>query len=128
MAEDAGVEFPSGVQEQEEEMSFDARFTAELTTLGGHVFEAPDVASARAYIEKLVAEKGGNARAAKRPAVERLQLTNVDSGSALSDISLGITQADYALADTGTLVVFSEAGEGRALSLLPPVDCSVLES
>src|ERR1039458_7040745 len=44
-----------------------------------------------------------------------------------SEVQLGITQADYALADTGTLVVFSEAGEGRTLSLLPPVHVAVVE-
>jgi len=102
-------------------------FNRELTALGGHVFEAADVASARTYIEKLVSERGGGARVAKRPAVTRLQLENVDSGCALSDIKIGITQADYALADTGTLVMFAEAGEGRALSLLPPIHIAVLE-
>lgn len=108
-------------------MTLAQTFAAELTVLGGHVFEACDIASAREHIERIVAEKGGGARVASRPAVAKLGLHNVDSGCALSDIRIGITQADYALADTGTLVMFAEAGEGRALSLLPPIHIAVLE-
>ena len=123
MAEVAEAEFSRSFSESGEEVSF----ATELTALGGHVFEAPDAAAARAYIETLVSERGGGARVARRPAVDRLQLANVDSGCVLSDIHIGITQADYGLADTGTLVMFAEAGEGRALSLLPPIHIAVLE-
>jgi L-lactate utilization protein LutC len=38
----------------------------------------------------------------------------------------GITSADYALADTGTLVLFSSEREARMISLLPPVHVAVL--
>jgi L-lactate utilization protein LutC len=41
---------------------------------------------------------------------------------------VGITSADYALADTGSLVFFSESGESRLLSLLPPCHIAVIES
>jgi L-lactate dehydrogenase complex protein LldG len=40
--------------------------------------------------------------------------------------SLGITGADYALADTGSLVLLSSAGEARMISLLPPVHVAVV--
>jgi L-lactate dehydrogenase complex protein LldG len=108
-------------------MSNTERFSAELTAIGGHVFIAPDVTQAREYIEKLMLERGGPARAAARPAVARLDLPPITTAEKLSDVRIGITQADYALADTGTLVVFSEAGEGRTLSLLPPVHVAVIE-
>jgi len=39
---------------------------------------------------------------------------------------LGITSADYALADTGTLVMISSAEEARLVSLLPPVHLAVV--
>lgn len=38
----------------------------------------------------------------------------------------GITSADYALADTGTLVLLASAEEARLISLLPPVHIAVL--
>jgi len=102
------------------------RFTAELSALGGHV-TTTDAAGGRTYIEKLIAERGGPARAARRAAVTRLGLSAETFDGLLSDVQIGITQADYALADTGTLVVFSEPGEGRALSLLVPIHVAILE-
>jgi L-lactate dehydrogenase complex protein LldG len=38
----------------------------------------------------------------------------------------GITGADYALADTGTLVLFSSPQEARMISLLPPLHLAVI--
>jgi len=39
---------------------------------------------------------------------------------------VGITSADYALADTGTLVMLSSPREARMISLLPPVHIAVV--
>lgn len=39
---------------------------------------------------------------------------------------VGITSADYALSDTGTLVMLSSPEEARAISLLPPSHIAVL--
>ena len=41
-------------------------------------------------------------------------------------IDVGITSADYALADTGTLVMLSTAHEARLISLLPPAHIAVV--
>jgi len=39
---------------------------------------------------------------------------------------VGITSADYALADTGTLVMLASPAEARLISLLPPVHIAVV--
>jgi L-lactate utilization protein LutC len=39
---------------------------------------------------------------------------------------VGITSADYALADTGTLVMLSSPAEARMISLLPPAHIAVV--
>ena len=44
----------------------------------------------------------------------------------LATIDVGITSADYALADTGSLVMFTESRESRLLSLLPPCHIAVI--
>jgi L-lactate dehydrogenase complex protein LldG len=44
--------------------------------------------------------------------------------AALAD--LGLTGVDYALAETGTLVLSAGKGQARAISLLPPVHIAVL--
>jgi len=41
-------------------------------------------------------------------------------------IDVGITAADYALADTGTLVMLSSPREARLISLLPPAHIAVV--
>ncbi len=50
------------------------------------------------------------------------------SREACATTEVGITSADYALADTGSLVIFTESNESRLLSLLPPCHIEVIES
>lgn len=50
------------------------------------------------------------------------------SREAIATTDAGITAADYALADTGSLVIFTESNESRLLSLLPPCHIAVIES
>jgi L-lactate dehydrogenase complex protein LldG len=54
-------------------------------------------------------------------------LTADDSNRrALFECAIGVTTADYALADTGTLVLVSGAEKHRLISLLPPVHVCLL--
>ena len=46
----------------------------------------------------------------------------------LAGVDLGLTEVNYALADTGTLALLSGPGRGRLLSLLPPVHVALLRS
>jgi len=46
----------------------------------------------------------------------------------LMEASVGITTADYGLADTGTLVIVSGTEQHRLMSLLPPVHICLLDS
>jgi L-lactate utilization protein LutC len=50
------------------------------------------------------------------------------SREAVAAVDVGITSADYALADTGSLVFFTESHESRLLSLLPPCHIAVIDS
>ncbi len=45
-----------------------------------------------------------------------------------ASVEAGITSADYALADTGTLVLLSTPAEARMISLLPPAHIAVVPS
>jgi len=40
----------------------------------------------------------------------------------------GVTSVDYGVADTGTLALLARRGQGRALSLLPPLHVAVLDA
>lgn len=46
--------------------------------------------------------------------------------AACATADFGITSADYALAETGTLVMFSSASEARMISLLPPAHLAIV--
>ena len=69
----------------------------------------------------------------------RAGLSRAEIDAAVADVTIhelpaarGCTyilpSADYALADTGSLVFFSESGDSRLLSLLPPCHIAVIES
>ncbi len=45
-----------------------------------------------------------------------------------AEATLGITGADYAIAETGTLVLIAAEGRGRSISALPPVHVAVVET
>jgi len=76
------------------------------------------VASNSAYL----AERGISSLAGVRSGItDREELRAV---CATADI--GITSADYALADTGTLVMLSTPQEARMISLLPPAHIAIV--
>jgi L-lactate dehydrogenase complex protein LldG len=57
-----------------------------------------------------------------------IRASDAFSRDAVAAIEVGITSADYALADTGSLVMFTESNESRLLSLLPPCHIAVIDS
>lgn len=112
-----------------------AMFAAALEKLGGRTFVAGSPEEARDYAGRLL--EGRRAVASNAPLLADLGLTaleGVRSGfstalelrQALEGADVGITGADYALADTGSLVLLSSATEPRLISLLPPVHLAVI--
>jgi L-lactate dehydrogenase complex protein LldG len=121
------------------------RFTQELTALGGTVHEAHGVADVVAIVRGLVADREpkvltwderhlpvpgiGSALVAagltlltQEPATAR----SVEHRRLLASASVGLTGADAALAQTGSLVLASGPGRGRLASLLPPVHVALV--
>jgi len=110
-------------------------FSAALEKLGGRTVVAASAEEARAYAARLV--EGKRAVASNAPLLADCGLTSlagVRSGfstalelrRALESADVGITGADYALAETGSLVLLSSASEARLVSLLPPVHLAVV--
>jgi L-lactate utilization protein LutC len=113
------------------------QFCAAVESLAGKAHRAASCAEASAYTSKLLA--GGTAVASNAPFLNTCGITSlpgVRTGrfeeaqlrSLCAGADLGITGADYALADTGTLVMLSSAEEARMISLLPPVHLAILPS
>jgi L-lactate dehydrogenase complex protein LldG len=124
-----------------------ARFTRELEPLGGTVQRVPSTDAAGDAVLSLVSQHGRDGVltwdevAIGVPGLlERLQgagvrlvAQDVSDGPGreqrvgeLGACSVGITGAEFGLADTGSLVVVSGRGRGRLASLLPPVHVAVL--
>ena len=125
-----------------------ARFAKELEPLGGIVHRVASSGDATAWIVDFVRRTGSKkilswgeqalglsglgaalvAAGAELPTAE----LPVDHAAreahlaVLGECDLGLSGADYGLADTGSLVVTSGPGRARLASLLPPVHVAVL--
>jgi L-lactate dehydrogenase complex protein LldG len=118
------------------------RFTAELERLTGKVHHCGDAASAIQTVVDLVGadreimawdnlplagltdalQAGGITLTSARARGDSRQADL----SALAQLRVGITGADAGLATTGTLVLITDAQQGRLPSLLPPVHIALL--
>jgi L-lactate dehydrogenase complex protein LldG len=87
-----------------------AQFTAALTALGGHV---------------ILPYSKGDVREAIKGIVRGRSVVTTEAGD-VKTAEVGINFADYALADTGSLVFLSESHESRLISLLPPVHIAMI--
>jgi L-lactate dehydrogenase complex protein LldG len=107
------------------------QFKAALEALGGKVTIVPTPAHAGACVESILS---GRRAAASGAALLRasgiLNLSGVRadiSREACIAADAGISSADFALADTGSLVILSESRESRLISLLPPCHVAVID-
>lgn len=107
------------------------RLELELKALQARTYRAEDPAAVREILNSLCRDCPPEAVAREdRPWLEKLELDipvykpgEKGSGNGLwkplRDMAVGITGVDYALAETGTLVLYSGNSQGRGLSLAP---------
>ncbi len=111
------------------------RFLAALEALNAEALDAPSPEAAIAHVAALL--EGRNAVASNAPLLAELGIVSMPGVlSGVVDLTtlraeceirpIGITSADYALADTGTLVMLSSLEEARLVSLLPPIHIAVV--
>jgi len=112
-----------------------ASFFRRLEDLAGKTFRAATAEEARAYVGRVV--DGRPAVASNAPFLKECGITGLPSvrtgftvagelRAACVTAACGITSADYALADTGTLVLLSSPEEARMISLLPAAHLAVV--
>jgi len=133
-----GMVAPPPVRLRVEATDAEARVESMLRAveaLAGKTKRAATAEDARAYVGALL--DGKTAVASNAPFLRECgiaDLPGVQSGftdaAALrvlcASADVGITSADYALADTGTLVMLASPAEARLISLLPPVHIAVV--
>jgi L-lactate dehydrogenase complex protein LldG len=112
-----------------------ASLQVRLEALAGQVYRAATAAEARLYVGEAIA--GKSAVASNAPFLVECGITGLPGvRSGVTDkaelrglcatCDVGITSADYALADTGSLVMIASPQEARLVSLLPPAHIAVL--
>ena len=113
-----------------------ASFCMRLEALAGKMYCASSQQDARAYVEAVTGRK--TAVASNAPVLRECGITalpNVRSSitdrhelrALCASAGWGITGADYALADTGSLVMLSSPEEARMISLLPPAHIAIVQ-
>ena len=135
-------EFSSRNSVEETSVELAGRFQSEITRIGGRFHYATNAESVCAYIEQVaeaeraktvicsngrVADEFGiaNRLAAKGIAFINDQTEN-DIVINAARAQIGVTGVDYALAETGSLVLLARAGQPRSVSLLPPVHIALI--
>lgn len=118
------------------------RFVTELTRLGGHGLRVGSPAEAVEYVRAVAA--GGGTVVWDDPLLARLELAEALSNAGLevtiwssalerseakslaAAARTGVTSAAWGVAETGSIVLPTGAGQGRLVSLLPPVHVALL--
>jgi L-lactate dehydrogenase complex protein LldG len=107
------------------------QFKTALEALGGKVAMVPTPADARTCVESILSGRRAAASGAailKSAGILTLARVRADiSREACIAADVGISSADFALADTGSLVILSESRESRLISLLPPCHVAVID-
>ncbi|MFM8286686.1 MAG: lactate utilization protein C [Planctomycetaceae bacterium] len=125
-----------------------ATLLAEWQAVGGRGARVTGEQAARAHLSALLAEWGTRRVVHwEHPLLSHLDVPGVcqaagaqvrnwaELASATPDrrwpdafaADLGITSVDYAIAETGSLALFSQASQGRVVSLLPPRALAIVE-
>ena len=108
-------------------------FRTNLASVGGHCTVVPDEIEATSVVTEIV-KKTGSVKVATSDSenVKRLiaSIETIENASAevLFGCDIGITSAQWAIAETGTLVLESEKESHRLTSLVPPVHLCILNA
>ena len=116
-----------------------ARFLEELDALGGHGERVATMDEARDHIVALARERGAKLLVRWDEDLERMDGALAEAGVEVAvwrDIEdfrevaggadIGLSTAEWAIAETGSLVLESGPGKGRTVTLLPPTYVAVV--
>jgi L-lactate dehydrogenase complex protein LldG len=127
-------------QKQNEHRSLTEMFRDELEAVGGHCVVVRGEVEAAGALNDIIVELRTRLVPARRialsdaPLVRRMagaiaaEVENTPSATNLFDCDVGVTSAQAAIAETGTLVLESERERHRLASLLPPVHIAIVSA
>jgi L-lactate dehydrogenase complex protein LldG len=141
---DEGMDFRREAEELERDRllhmdSLIESFIKELLNVNTEIREAQGEEELRDFIAGLVREKGISSYVMwESESLNSLGLKELLEGEGLRQImsndkneiaeaGIGITGVDYAIADTGTLVLLTDEDRPRSVSLLPPIHLAIVK-
>lgn len=101
-----------------------AQFAGALTALAGAVTVVKNLEAAKSALASILNHRSFAASPA--PILKAIGIQPNCSREACASAEFGISSADFALADTGSLVFLSESRESRLISLLPPRHIAII--
>lgn len=113
------------------------RFRENLISIGGNCTVVRDLAEAAQIVQAIIEKtKACGVAVSDSDLVKRVCelvktnaiLTENVSAAELFEFDLGITSAQWAIAETGTLVLESDREQNRLSSLVPPVHIAIVEA
>ena len=114
------------------------RFIDELRRVSGNVIVAKDENEVRESVIKLIEEHSVRSLAiwesdlllSLRELLQNKGLQFVSPGNKddMAKADIGITEVDYAIAETGTIVLIANERQPRLVSLLPPIHVAIMKS
>ncbi len=138
---DAAFDVLTNNTRREEQASWVAMFRERLEAVGGHSFVARKEDEAAAILKNIIGRLPVTQRRrlaiSNSPLVARLvrELSSEDREIAVTpdskdlfNFDVGITSAQMAIAETGTLVLESDSERHRLISLVPPVHIAIINA
>jgi len=123
---------PTGLEDTDSRVQ---RFRAMLESVGGSCRVVTSEAEALTALREIAEARGARRIAVSdHPFARQLaggiaeDLIESDQRAALLEADLGVTTAQWGVAETGTLVLESDSERHRLVSLLPPVHVAILDA
>jgi len=114
------------------------KFVGELKNVNTNVIEAGGEEKAKNSLQYLIKEKELKSFAIWESQFlkeinlkqelkdSRLKVITAKNKNRIAKADIGITEVDYAIADTGTLVLIADKNQPRSVSLLPPIHLAIV--
>jgi len=114
------------------------QFVSELKKVNSNVIEAGGEHEVKSFLQDLIKEKEiksfsiWESQFLKEIKLKQelkdlgLKLITAKNKNRISNSDIGITEVDYAIADTGTLVLLTNKNQPRSISLLPPIHLAIV--
>ncbi|MEE9176098.1 MAG: lactate utilization protein [Thermodesulfobacteriota bacterium] len=123
---------------EEQQGNLETQFIGELNKVNTNVIETSSEDEAKKSILKLIEDKELKSFAIWESQFLKeinlkqdykdagLKLITAKNKNRMANADIGITEVDYAIADTGTLVLLTDKNQPRSVSLLPPIHVAIV--